>query len=112
MLKKIEFGFKYSRSFTGCDVCIEFNGYQAVVSCSMMSYEITGSREGEKITLSPEDSRKVRELIEDACVETWYDKYRPEGFFVLDGYSWDLKYEVDKNKPLYKYGSSLSMVFL
>lgn len=43
--------------------------------------------------LSLEDSKKVIEMLEDCSLESWYENYRPEGYWILDGFSWNLEYQ-------------------
>ncbi len=53
---------------------------------------------GEK--LSPEKSRETRDRIEELGLETWQDNYWPEGFYVMDGYSWSVILERSKPKEI------------
>ena len=57
---------------------------------------------GEK--LSPERSREVREAIAELCLNTWQEIYWPEGFSVLDGYSWRVILEETKPKKTIERG--------
>ena len=42
---------------------------------------------------TPEKSKELRERIENLGLSTWQKEYSPEGFLVLDGYSWEAEYQ-------------------
>lgn len=59
------------------------------------------------IKLNPSESKGFIQGIEGLGLNTWQDEYHPEGFYVLDGYTWHLSYEgKDPDECFEKTGSN------
>jgi len=50
--------------------------------------------------IEPEKCKQIDDLIEECELWTWHKNYHPEGYDVLDGFSWELKYEDTSELPL------------
>jgi len=53
--------------------------------------------------VSVEDFSKKMELLH---IEGWKKNYEPEGYMVLDGESWSLRYETEEGKPIIVSGEN------
>ena len=96
MLKSLKFGHHVFMDPNNCiDIKLTMNNY--IITVEIENTYFTGKNlkkfDGYKRILSPEDSKKVREMIEDCGLETWYESYSPEGDMILDGFSWSLEYQ-------------------
>ena len=73
------------------EVKLDMDGnYRMFVEAKYTGYT---TKEDIKKQVAPEDCKKIRELIDECALWTWHNSYQPEGYEVLDGFSWELVYE-------------------
>ena len=57
--------------------------------------------------LNNEDSYDIIRQIDEIALETWQDEYHPEGYLVMDGYSWEVELEeTDPYRKTVKRGNN------
>ena len=96
MLKSLKFGHHVFMDPDNCiDIKLTMNNH--IITVELEDEYLAGKNlkkfANYKRVLSPEDSKTVREMIEDCSLETWYENYSPEGDMILDGFSWNLEYQ-------------------
>lgn len=78
--------FRYNTFFEGRIEIKLINNKSCLEVESLINFEKN------KKKLDSEKSKKIIDDIEKIGIDTWLPHYQPEGFFILDGYSWDLEY--------------------
>ncbi len=90
MLKRLTFEYsEFMRIENSCRVEIEENDRLLNVFVDV-GYEYQSSYHLDKA-----NSKKIADKIHDLSLESWNREYHPEGFYVLDGFSWSVLYEND-----------------
>lgn len=72
------------------------------ISLSEKNYIFTGSislpdKRKQNVTISPENSKVLKEGINKLSLSTWQKEYHPEGFMVNDGFNWEINLKEKKD---------------